>query len=99
VRARSELPAQPELYDLPLELEPREHPAEVGQQRSGLVARPSIVSGNAYEEVTKAYMLAVHSVLKHERSARDAAATLEKQLVEITGFRTGPPAAGKLIGR
>jgi trehalose/maltose transport system substrate-binding protein len=99
VRARSGLPAQPELYDLPLELEPHEHPAEVGQQRSGLVARPSIVSGNAYEEVTKAYMMAVHSVLKHERSARDAAATLEKQLVEITGFRTGPPATGKLIGR
>jgi len=63
-----------------------------------LVARPSIVSGNAYEEVTKAYMLAVHSVLSREKSAPDAAATLEKQLVEITGFKTGPPATGTLIG-
>jgi trehalose/maltose transport system substrate-binding protein len=98
VRARSELPAQPELYDLPLELQPHAGPAEVGQQRSGLVARPSIVSGNAYEEVTKAYMLAVHSVLSREKSAPDAAATLEKRLVEITGFKTGPPATGTLIG-
>ena len=98
VRARSELPAQPELYDLPLELQSHARPAEVGQQRSGLVARPSIVSGNAYEEVTKAYMLAVHSVLSREKSARDAAAALEKQLVEITGFKTGPPATGTLTG-
>jgi len=98
VRARSELPAQPELYDLPLELQSHARPAVVGQQRSGLVARPSIVSGNAYEEVTKAYMLAVHSVLSREKSARDAAAALEKQLVEITGFKTGPPATGTLIG-
>ncbi len=98
VRARSELPAQPELYDLPLELQPHAGPAEVGQLRSGLVARPSIVSGNAYEEVTKAYMLAVHSVLSREKSAPDAAATLEKRLVEITGFKTGPPATGTLIG-
>jgi trehalose/maltose transport system substrate-binding protein len=97
-RARSELPAQPELYDLPLELQPNAGPGGVGQQRSGLVARPSIVSGNAYEEVTKAYMLAVHSVLSREKSAPDAAATLEKQLVEITGFKTGPPATGTLIG-
>jgi hypothetical protein len=29
----------------------------------------------------------------------DAAATLEKLLVEITGFKTGPPATGTLVGR
>jgi trehalose/maltose transport system substrate-binding protein len=91
-RGRSGVPVQPELVDLPLELEPSARPAEVGQTRSGLVARPSIVSGNAYEEVTRAYMLAVHSVLTRERSAPDAAAALEKQLVQITGFKTGPPA-------
>lgn len=91
-RGRSGVPAQPELVDLPLELEPSAGPAEVGQARSGLVARPSIVSGNAYEEVTKAYMLAVHSVLTRESRAPEAAAALEKQLVQITGFKTGPPA-------
>jgi trehalose/maltose transport system substrate-binding protein len=91
-RGRSGVPAQPELVDLPLELEPSAGPAEVGQTRSRLVARPSIVSGNDYEEVTKAYMLAVHSVLTRESSASEAAAALEKQLVQITGFKTGPPA-------
>ncbi len=91
-RGRAGVPAQPELVDLPLELEPSAGPAEAGQARSGLVARPSIVSGNAYEEVTKAYMLAVHSVLTRESSAPDAAAALEKQLIQITGFKAGPPA-------
>jgi hypothetical protein len=33
----------------------------------------------------------VHSVLAGERSAPTAAAALEKQLVAITGFKTGPP--------
>ena len=90
-RAYSQPPAQPQLYDLPLELQPYAPPAGSGQQRGGLVARPSIVSGRAYEQVTKAYMIAVHSVLTREKMAPEAAAALEKQLVEITGFKTGPP--------
>ena len=93
-RARVEPPAQPELYDLPLELQPYALPAGSGQQRGGLVARPSIVSRQSYEDVTKAYMMAVHSVLTGEKKAPDAAAALEKRLVEITGFKTGPPPAG-----
>jgi hypothetical protein len=36
-------------------------------------------------------MQAVHSVLTHERSATDAAALLERELVVITGYKTGPP--------
>jgi trehalose/maltose transport system substrate-binding protein len=90
---RSAPPPQPELYDLPAELQPFPRPADVGQEGSGLIARPSVVSGRFYEEVTKAYMLAVHSVLTRERSAPEAAANLEKKLVEITGFKTGPPAS------
>jgi trehalose/maltose transport system substrate-binding protein len=90
-RGRSEPPAQPELFDLPLELQPYARPLDGSQKRSRLVARPSTVSGSAYEEVTGAYMLAVHSVLMRERSAPEAAAALEKRLVEITGFKTGPP--------
>ena len=52
-----------------------------------------MITRQAYEMVTKAYIQAVHSVLTHERSACDAAAALEKELVEITGFKTGPPQA------
>jgi hypothetical protein len=45
--------------------------------------------------VSQAYSQAVHSVLTGERSAPIAAAALEKQLVAITGFKTGPPNASK----
>src|ERR1700732_1433701 len=45
-RAHSGPAAQPELFDLPLELEPYARPADGGERRSGLVARPSIVSGS-----------------------------------------------------
>jgi trehalose/maltose transport system substrate-binding protein len=93
-RAHAQPPAQPELYDLPLDLQPYALPAASGQERGGLVARPAIVSGQAYEEVTKAYMMAVHSVLTGEQKAPEAAAALEKRLVEITGFKTGPPSKG-----
>lgn len=97
-RAHSEPPRQPALYDLPLELQPYALPAGSGQRRGGLVARPSIVSGQAYEEVTKAYLMAVHSVLTGEKKAPDAARALEKRLVEITGFKTGPPSSGGASG-
>lgn len=82
--------SQPELYDLPwLER------ANTGSQRSRkpprIISRPSDVTGQAYEKVSRAYMQAVHSVLTHERSATDAAALLERELVVITGYKTGPP--------
>jgi hypothetical protein len=56
-----------------------------------VVARPSIVAGQHYEEVTRAYIGALHSVLTGERTAPAAAAKLEKELMEITGFKRGPP--------
>jgi trehalose/maltose transport system substrate-binding protein len=60
-------------------------------QQGGIVARPSIVTGGKYKQVSAAYIDAVYSVLTGKSAARDAAAELEKQLVKITGFRTGPP--------
>jgi trehalose/maltose transport system substrate-binding protein len=93
-RAHVQPPAQPELYDLPLELQPYALPAGSGQQRGRLVARPSAVSGQVYEEVTRAYMMAVHSVLTGEKKGPEAALALEKRLVEITGFRTAQAPAG-----
>jgi hypothetical protein len=44
-----------------------------------------------YEEVSTAYAEAVHSVLTHESTAAAAAAKAEKELVQITGFKTGRP--------
>jgi hypothetical protein len=43
--------------------------------------------------VTRAYISAVHAVLAGQKAAPEVAAALEKELVAITGFRTGPPKA------
>jgi trehalose/maltose transport system substrate-binding protein len=56
-----------------------------------LISRPSGVSGMHYDEVSRAYAEAVHSVLTHKSTATVAAAKLEKELVQITGFETGRP--------
>lgn len=84
-------PKQQELYSLPEIMDPyprltasKEHPGRV-------VARPSIVSGEKYEDVSRAYIRALHSVLTSEENPSVAAATLEKELSQITGFKTGSP--------
>jgi trehalose/maltose transport system substrate-binding protein len=56
-----------------------------------IVSRPSSILGAKYEPVARAYMHTVHAVLAGEKNAPQAAAELEKQLVEITGFTVGPP--------
>jgi trehalose/maltose transport system substrate-binding protein len=83
-------PNQVELSSPPSMAEAR-GPSESTQLASVIVARPSIETGNAYKAVSKAYSDAVHSVLVGQDNAPDAAAKLEKQLIEITGFRPGPP--------
>jgi trehalose/maltose transport system substrate-binding protein len=87
--------AEPQLYDLPQILQTYAPSPQLSQQSSQLVSRPSNVTGHAYEDVSRAYIQAVHSVLTRERSAPVAAAALEKQLVAITGFKTGPPKTSK----
>jgi len=59
-----------------------------------VVSRPSNVAGPVYEDVSKAYIEMLHSVLLGKTSAPDAAAALEKQLIALTGFKTGPPEKG-----
>jgi hypothetical protein len=87
----SDGPIQVELSNPPSILDARV-PLESSQQRASvIVARPSIETGTTYKVVSKAYSDAVHSVLTGEMSAPDAAAKLERQLIEITGFRPGPP--------
>jgi trehalose/maltose transport system substrate-binding protein len=89
--AISEPPKEPELYDLPEILEPYPQFAGLRQHPGRVVARPSVVSGEKYEDVSRAYIRALHSVLTGEETASVAAAALEKELVEITGFRPGLP--------
>jgi trehalose/maltose transport system substrate-binding protein len=67
--------------------------------RAGIVARPSVESGTTYKQVSKVYIDAVHSVLTGKKGGPEAAAELEKQLVEITGFRAAPPKMADKTGR
>jgi trehalose/maltose transport system substrate-binding protein len=89
-RALSGPTIEPELHQLPGV--PDTNFALLGQAiRTGVVSRPSNVTGKKYEDVSNAYAQAVHSVLTGEKPAPEAAAALEKELVRITGFKTGPP--------
>src|SRR6202049_3955490 len=91
-RVLSQPPTLPELYNLPDVLEANPHFNLLSQAfRTGIVSRPSDVAGKKYQEVTDAYIQAVHSVLTGEKSAPEAAATLENELVRTTGFKKGPP--------
>jgi trehalose/maltose transport system substrate-binding protein len=88
-------PTLPELYNLPEVLEPNPRFDLLSQAfRTVVVSRPSNVTGKKYQDVSDAYIQAVHSVLTGEKSAPEAAAALENELVHITGFKKGRPPAG-----
>jgi trehalose/maltose transport system substrate-binding protein len=94
-RVLSQPPTLPELYNLPEVREPNPRFDLMSQAfRTGMVSRPSDVTGKKYQDVTDAYIEAVHSVLTGEKSAPEAAAALEKELVRITGFKKGTPREG-----
>jgi len=82
----------PELYDPTAILRAKRSSVDNGKQQvSGVVARPSTVAAEKYEAVSRAYIQAVRSVLLGQSKAPEAAASLERELVRITGFKTGPP--------
>ena len=91
-RVLSQPPTLSELYNSPEVLESNPRFDVLSQAfRIGMVSRPSNVSGQKYQDVTDAYIQAVHSVLTGEKSAPEAAAALENELVQTTGFKKGPP--------
>jgi trehalose/maltose transport system substrate-binding protein len=97
--ARADYESQnwPELYDPAAILRKKQSSADARRQQvSGVVARPSTVTGDKYEEVSRAYIQAVHSVLLGQSRAPEAAVSLEQQLVRITGFKPGPPSRNRL---
>jgi trehalose/maltose transport system substrate-binding protein len=83
-------PGLPDVQDLPTLMAPPKTGGPAPPP-SDVVARPSIVAGPKYEEVSRAFIRAVHSVLTGEASAANAASILEKDLVAITGFEKGAP--------
>ena len=91
-RELSQPPTLADLYKLPEVLESNPGFDVVSQAfQTGLVSRPSNVTGMKYQDVTNAYIQRVHSVLTREKRAEEAAAALENDLVRITGFNTGLP--------
>jgi trehalose/maltose transport system substrate-binding protein len=91
-RMFSQPPTLPDLYDQPAVLESSPRFALLRQGfRTGIVQRPSNVTGKQYHDVTDAYIKAVHSVLTREKGGPEAAAALENELIRITGFKKGPP--------
>jgi trehalose/maltose transport system substrate-binding protein len=91
-RVLSQPPTLPELYDLPEVVEPNPRFALLRRAfQTGTVERPSNVTGKTYKAVTDAYIQAVHSVLTGKRTAPQAAAALENELVRLTGFQKGSP--------
>jgi trehalose/maltose transport system substrate-binding protein len=67
------------------------HTDPTGVEQHKLVSRPSTVAGQRYEDVDHAFIKAVHSVLTGQTGAAEVAARLEKELIGITGLKTGPP--------
>jgi trehalose/maltose transport system substrate-binding protein len=99
-RVLSQPPTLPELYNLPEVLGPNPRFALLRQAfQTGIVTRPSDVTGQKYLNVTDAYIQAVHSVLTGEKSAPEAAVALENELVGTTGFKKGPPQGNQPLNR
>ena len=86
---------QPRVYDGPLALGPY---SQFDERGSTLVSRPAIETGRDYRKVSAAYAAAVHSVLTGQKSAPEAAAELEAQLINMTGFHVGGPKQGTSSG-
>jgi trehalose/maltose transport system substrate-binding protein len=90
-RTRSGPPQAPVLVDLPGVLKAyAQFGLTPGQKPGGSITRPSTVTAEKYDAVSSAYFKAVHSVLSGKVKAKDAAAALQTQLTEITGFPAAP---------
>jgi trehalose/maltose transport system substrate-binding protein len=100
-RTTSVPPTLPDLYDDPAVLRANPYyPALKQVLLRGALSRPSAVSGRKYAEVSRAYFRAVHSVLTGQQAAGAAVASLERELVWITGFAArAPSGSGSPGGR
>ena len=55
-----------------------------------LAARPALQAGPSYNLVSRAYYTAIHSILTKQTTPEQGLATLEAELVKITGFHPVP---------
>ena len=92
------LPARREFYASPEYMQDRPGIAQLWKDLSNVaVARPSTVSGQHYDEVSRAYFSSVHSILAGEQEAGKAMSELQAKLEKITGGKPGPPSGDGAI--
>ena len=82
-RKSTEPPTIPALYKNPDVLAAKPFLGRFLQVREGEALRPSAPAGKMYPEVSRAYFLAVHSVLSQKQSAAQAASDLQRQLLTM----------------
>src|SRR5260370_38418665 len=69
--------SQVTVYDIAPIVDSHKNSKKSGPLKAIVVSRPSRVAARSYEEVTRAYFGAVHSVLTGEKRPQEAAAALE----------------------
>lgn len=89
------LPTRREFYSSPEYLQDRPGIAQLWKDLGSVaVARPSTVTGQHYDEVSRAYFATVHSILAGETEPEKALSDLQAKLEKITGGKPGPPPSG-----
>jgi len=86
------MPTRREFYSNPDYLQHRPGIAQLWKDLSTVaVARPSTVSGEHYDEVSRLYFSAVHAILAGEVEPEKSLADLQHKLEMITGKKPGSP--------
>jgi trehalose/maltose transport system substrate-binding protein len=80
------LPTYPSLYQDPAVLRANTQFALLADVANRLIRRPSVLAGPKYDRVSRAYAHGIHSILTHELSAAEGAATIQAELKRITGL-------------
>jgi len=92
------LPTRSEFYASPEYLQDRPGIAQLWKELGAVtVARPSTVSGEYYDQVSRAYFSSVHAILAGEQDAQTAMSELQTKLEKITGGKPGPPPGGDAV--
>jgi trehalose/maltose transport system substrate-binding protein len=82
-RKSAEPPTIPALYRDADVLGPNPYVSRILQAHEGVALRPSVPAGKMYPEVSRAYFMAVHSVLARRQSAAQAVSDLQGQLMTL----------------
>jgi trehalose/maltose transport system substrate-binding protein len=92
----SMLSTRSEFYEDPQYLHSRPDLEQLkGVFTDGTIVRPSAIAGKRYDQVSRSYFSAVHSILTGEVTAEKGLADLESDLVRITGFKARGPVSAE----